>query len=51
LRLGFAGYSKIMHNLDIIRKRLVNAINKTGGSPGALASKQLSTRDAQPSAA
>lgn len=31
LRLGYAGYRKIMTNLDIIRKRLINAINKTGG--------------------
>ncbi|EFN55834.1 hypothetical protein CHLNCDRAFT_35292 [Chlorella variabilis] len=30
LRLGYAGYRKIMTNLDIIRKRLINAINKTG---------------------
>ena len=31
LRLGHSGYRKIMFNLDIIRKRLINAINKTGG--------------------
>ena len=31
LRLGFAGYRKIMLNLDIVRKRLINAINRMGG--------------------
>ncbi|KAL4856151.1 Glutamate decarboxylase 1 [Chlorella vulgaris] len=30
LRLGYSGYRKIMMNLDIIRKRLVNALSRTG---------------------
>ncbi|KAL4421163.1 hypothetical protein ABPG77_000798, partial [Micractinium sp. CCAP 211/92] len=29
LRLGFAGYRKIMSNLDIVRKRLINALSNT----------------------
>lgn len=34
LRLGFAGYRKIMSNLDIVRKRLINALSNTGGRGG-----------------
>jgi glutamate/tyrosine decarboxylase-like PLP-dependent enzyme len=30
LRLGYSGYRKIMTNLDIIRKRLTNSIERTG---------------------